>query len=275
MSSIEKTEAVVLKSMPYRETSKIVTFYTRRFGRLSTIVKGARRSTNRYGSSLEPMAHDMIVVYKKEGRELQTLAACDLLRPFRRLYEDLENMSAGMAMIELISVLAREEDENVPLFSLLRDSLAAVDSETKNTSSVLYWFEVRLAKILGFQPIFGRCATCGKPLPGNDEAGGLIRFHLEKGGPVCELCSREPGESVPLEPRLLRALDRLSQLSGPLEAAAAELDPEMGERIREFIWKYLRYHVQGLRPLKSERVFSRIRGAPKDLLPVLPASGRR
>ena len=258
MSTIEKTEAVVLRTMPYRETSKIVTFYTARFGRLATIVKGARRPKNKYGASLELMAHDMIVVYRKEGRDLQTLAECDLIRSYPRLHDDLEKMSAGMAIIELISLLTREEEENAPLFSLLTGSLAAVDAATKNPAGVFYWYEVRLAGILGFQPGFGRCATCGKSLPGSDEGHDPVRFDLEKGGPACKSCSPEAGQTVLLERGVLRALERLSGIPTAMEASGMEFDAATSEQIGEFMGIYLRYHVHGLRPLKSDKVFSRI-----------------
>jgi DNA repair protein RecO (recombination protein O) len=273
MSTIEKTEAVVLRSMPYRETSKIVTFYTRRFGRLSTIVKGARRRTSKFGSSLELMAHDLIVVYRKEGRELQTLSECDLLHSYRGLHEDLEKMSAGMAMIELISLLAREEEENAPLFSLLTDSLAAVDGATKNPSHVFYWYEVRIAKILGFQPAFGHCAVCGRSLPENEAADDPIRFDLGRGGPVCRSCTPEPGHTLLVDGALLRALDGVSRAPAPQDAAAMEFDQGMRERIREFMGTYLRTHVHGLRPLKSDKVFSRILDRTETTLPHSPALG--
>ncbi len=273
MSTIEKTEAIVLRTIPYRETSKIVTFYTRRFGRLATIVKGARRPKSKYGSSLEVMAHDLIVVYKKEGRELQTLTECDLIHSYPRLYDDLEKMSAGMAMIELISLLTREEEENVPLFSLLTGSLAAVNGATKNPAGVFYWYEVSLARVLGFQPTFGRCTTCGKSLPGSDEDLDPVRFHLEKGGPVCDTCSPEPGQTILLGAEVLRALDRLSGVSTGVDASVMEFDPATSEQIRDFMGIYLRYHVHGLRPLKSDKVFSRILDRSKNVLPGLPAAG--
>lgn len=268
MSTIEKTEAVVLKSIPFRESSKIVTFYTRRFGRLSAMVKGARRSPGRFGSSLEPMSHDVIVVYKKEGREIQTLSQCDLVRPFRRLSEDLESMSAGMSMIELVWMVTREEEENPALFSLLTESLSAANDATKNALTVFYWYEVRLAALLGFQPAFDRCAGCGKALAPEDETRGLIRFHLGRGGPVCASCSPQPGQILNLTRPVLSALHELSQAASPQDAGSLNLDASLRDGIRDFIWKYLQYHVQDLRPLRTERVFSRI------LEPASPGAGR-
>ena len=63
---IAKTEAVVLRSMKYRETSRIVSFYTKQFGKISGIVKGARSPKNAFGSALQPMSHVSLVLYKKD-----------------------------------------------------------------------------------------------------------------------------------------------------------------------------------------------------------------
>ncbi|HEV8538897.1 MAG TPA: DNA repair protein RecO, partial [Bacteroidota bacterium] len=101
MSQIVTTEAIVLKSMKYRETSRIVTFYTRSFGKIPGIVKGARQAKSKYGTSLQPMSYVSLVFYRKEGREIQTVSQCDLMKSFRHLAEDMEKMAVGMAMIEL------------------------------------------------------------------------------------------------------------------------------------------------------------------------------
>ena len=68
---IVKTDAIVLKSMRFRETSKIVTFYTRRYGKIAAVAKGARETKNKFGAALEPMTGVNLVFYKKEQRDLQ------------------------------------------------------------------------------------------------------------------------------------------------------------------------------------------------------------
>ena len=90
MSDIITSEAVVLRSMKYRETSKIVTFYTKEAGKISGIVKGARQSKNKYGSTLEPMSYVSLVFYQNEKRDLQMVSSCDWVKTFRYLMEDID-----------------------------------------------------------------------------------------------------------------------------------------------------------------------------------------
>jgi DNA repair protein RecO (recombination protein O) len=77
---ITKTEAVVLKSMNYRDSSKIVTFYTRGFGKVKCIAKGARQMKSKFGAGLEPITNVSLVLYKKEHRELQLVSQCDAIK---------------------------------------------------------------------------------------------------------------------------------------------------------------------------------------------------
>ena len=78
---IESTDAIVLRAIKYGDTSKIVTLYTRRFGKVAVIAKGARSAKSKFGSALEPMSLIQAVFYRKENREVQLLSQADLLHP--------------------------------------------------------------------------------------------------------------------------------------------------------------------------------------------------
>ena len=75
---IIRTEAIVLRTMKYRETSRIATLYTKERGKVSVIAKGARDGKSRMGGALQPMNHVVALVYMKESRDLQLLTQCDL-----------------------------------------------------------------------------------------------------------------------------------------------------------------------------------------------------
>jgi len=253
MSEILKTEAIVLKSLNYGETSKIVTFYTREVGRLSGIVKGARRPKNKFGASLEPMSQVSLVVYSKERREIQTVAECDLLKSFYRISDDLEKMAAGLAMIELVNTVAHEQEQNTSLYELLLDSLSVLSRATKNYQNLLYKFEIGLAFALGFGFSFTNCMSCGLT---RDLDSGMIEFQLEKGGRLCPKCGGAAGHKVKLPRHVVGMLEFLlsqSDLSGVFNLSMRKRDEES---VQNFLWTYLQFHVSGLRPLKSREVFS-------------------
>lgn len=47
------TQAVVLRSVDYGDSDKIVTLFTSGYGKISAIAKGAKRSMKRFGGTLE------------------------------------------------------------------------------------------------------------------------------------------------------------------------------------------------------------------------------
>jgi DNA repair protein RecO (recombination protein O) len=257
MSTIVKTEAIVLRSIDFKESSKIVTFYTRQFGKIAGMVKGARQPKNKYGSSLEPMSYVALVIYKKEGRDVQTISHCDLIKPFRKLYEDLDKMSVGMAMIELVNIVAHEQEQNVELFTLLQRSLSVLNTATRSPQILLYYFEIQLARALGFEPSFVHCVSCKKELKEVVD-GCLYKIHLEKGGLICTKCSAISGHTDTLPADILKIF-RLIVSSNDLELVLSiDLSEQIENIIQSFLWTYLQYHVSGLRSLKSDRVFSKM-----------------
>src|SRR2546429_204258 len=69
------TSAVVLRTYPYSETSKIVRLATRDLGVQSAIAKGVLRPKSRFAAGLELLSEGVAQLYHRETRELQTLAA--------------------------------------------------------------------------------------------------------------------------------------------------------------------------------------------------------
>jgi DNA repair protein RecO (recombination protein O) len=259
-----KTEAVILKTMKYRETSKIVTFYTKEYGKLNGIAKGARTVKNKFGSALEPMTYSMLVLYKKEHRDLHLISQCDALDSFKTLTEDLDRMTIAFAVIELINQVTHQEERNYPLFALLGETLSALNSSQKNYSSYFHSFRLRLASLFGYAPNFEVCGECGEPLSiGNGE--NQFAFQVARGAVLCNRCCMPIDSSmnvgvqnsavITLSPQVVQILRRL--LNAQITSLGIlEFDNQAGNQIDELLRLYLRYHFEGLKPLKSTEIFN-------------------
>jgi DNA repair protein RecO (recombination protein O) len=245
------TDAVVLRTMKYRDTSRIATLYTRVSGKISVIAKGARDRKSRLGASLQPMNHVTAVYYRKESRELQLLTQCDLVRTHRGLTEDLERMAVGLAAVELVDAVTPAEEENVRLFDLLVSTLAAAGSATKNAGNALYYFEMQLLENLGFRPDFQRCYSCSALI--GDSLSGL---HMSYNGILCASCAGKGLGFEALSAPAVRVLQRLQEMEGPEAVTRVVLSPQVKGEVAGVLRRFLLGHVEGLRTLKSEAVFS-------------------
>jgi DNA repair protein RecO (recombination protein O) len=255
---LTKTEAIVIKSMKYGDTSKIVTFYTRQFGKLKGIAKGARRSDNKFGASLEPLSDVTLVIYKKAHRDLYLISQCDSIKSFGKIHDSIEKILVGLSVLELVDQLAHEEEENAALFSLLLETLSALNGSSKNFQSLGRSFQIRLASLLGYAPNLDVCSVCGKSVMDVEQSSG-VGFLLMSGAVICSSCGRAGRAkrvvghttlSAPAHRILQRFLT--SRMDNVTKLAYSD---SIGNELDETLRLYLRYHFDNMRDLKSPQIF--------------------
>ena len=80
------TPAFVLRTRPYGESDRIVTFITEQHGKLTGIAKGAKNSRRRFAGTLEPFVHVRVVFRQRPTSDLAFLLRCELLGALRALH---------------------------------------------------------------------------------------------------------------------------------------------------------------------------------------------
>src|SRR5580692_2482385 len=93
-----ETEAIILKTFPLGEADRLVSFLGRTSGRMRGVAAGARRIKNRYGSTLELLAHAQIWYVERETRDLVRIQQADLLESFNKSQSDYA-LSTGLALV--------------------------------------------------------------------------------------------------------------------------------------------------------------------------------
>ena len=148
--AIIKTESIVLKCTNYRETSKIVTFYTRSHGKLRGIAKGVRSSRSRWGGALQSMAYLNLFVYFKENKDLHLISNAEHVDLYKSIFSDYDKMQVGFRLIELVDRTTAEHQQNTEVFELLMNTFKNLEIATKNYINLLFYFEFKLCDLLGF-----------------------------------------------------------------------------------------------------------------------------
>lgn len=145
-----KTEAIVLKCINYRDRSKIVTLYTKSNGKLKAVAKGVRDVKTRWGGVLQPMAVLNTLIYYNENRTLHLVSGAEYSASFRGIYENADKMNTGFRIIELADKTTVDNHEIPGMFDLIVESLRMLNDATKNFVNLLFNFEFKAAKLLGF-----------------------------------------------------------------------------------------------------------------------------
>lgn len=150
---IVTTEAIVLRARKQGETSKIVTLYTREFGKLNVIAKGAREMKSKFGGALEMFAHSTVVIYKREKQDaLNLLSKAETVDSNAGIVRSLKKMEAAMAVVELMLHAMHDEEANTALFDLLAGTFRNIARSEEITAQLLQLrFYLRFAKEMGFE----------------------------------------------------------------------------------------------------------------------------
>lgn len=248
---LQKTDGVILRSIPLGETSKILTIYSKDFGKVSVIAKGARSARSRYGGTLETLNHISIIFYYKENRDLHSLSQAEIIDSYLVIKEDLHRTALAMAICELINQLEVGQEANPLLFRLLLSAFKTLDDTERQPVNIFRAFQIHVFDLMGFRPGFFHCTGCGKKIE------TTCSFDLMAGGLTCDECRAESQTSMVLYRetiQMLRALQKthISKLQSSEESSSAV------QQVDEFVRVYLRYHVDGIRDLKALRFYGEI-----------------
>ncbi len=203
---IRKTEAIVLRSRDWSKSSRIVTFYTHLFGKVTGIAKGAKRPKNKFGSSLELFTALTLIFYEKEGRGLQIISDCVLKESFQEIRENLPGMAYASYLAELVDKGVRGKEEAAGLFQLLFTAFRLLKKGV-DPPLVARTFELHLLRILGYRPHLADCVSCRQKAAGNG-----LKFSPERGGVLCFRCGDNRKETIPISSGILPLMQQLSRM---------------------------------------------------------------
>ena len=230
MTSI-RTEALILRSIDFGESDRILHLLVPEIGRLSAIAKGARRSVRRFSGTLDLFNHVKIQVDIRRPNSLARLDQANLIDPFIAMRSDTARFALGCYLLELFDRLAPERGTRADMQRLFSFALGALRVVAERTPDLRLrtLIELRALDALGLRPELSLCVRCGSTPTGRSAVG----FHVADGGVVCDPCCAQIDGISRVHPGTLRALeqglrldfDRLDRLvmSGSLLAEAHQL----------------------------------------------------
>jgi DNA repair protein RecO (recombination protein O) len=247
---IVKTEAIVFKTINYSESSVIATIFTRSHGVVSVIAKGARKPRSKFSAYLVPGQILEVLFYWKPTRNIQTLSDASYLKKLDQFRSNLEKMALIMTTVELTSQLLHENEVNESLFELISTFFTWVHDQHSVSRAMFPYIQLRVLDKVGIG------LQVEEGLETNLPSKGYI--NIETGS----LSNHQEGEqSQPLsENQFQFVIESLTRKN----SAIFEKKFKNGElsQLIEYLDRYIRYHVEGVRPRKSDSIFEKILNSP-------------
>lgn len=232
--AINKSRGIPVKITEYSETSLIVSFFTREFGLVRTIYKGARRKAKVYESTLDLLVPGELSYYERKSG-LNILKNFSPKGNYTGLHNNVDRYRAAMACLEFVRA-AIVENEPVPgLFDAFSEALDAC-ADGDHVWNGVYAFIMAGLLQTGFSPSLDSCASCeGREFPHGRSARIPVSF--EEGGALCMKCATKKKAGIWLTSEGAGILLRLLH-TGPAEAARHELKPVFAREVKAFLRRY-------------------------------------
>ncbi len=241
---IESSEAVVLHTRRYGETSKILEVFGKTSGKISLIAKGARKAKSKFGATLNPGARIDINYYYKKTRSLHLLSSSELVKPYRSIYEDFDNLTAAYCILEAVLYTQQTDEVNEDLYELVVESLELIDGETDGGGfSVLFAFMLRFVAILGFAIDLSIRFPSGKE---------FAYFSLESGILIKD--DKEAKDFFKISSDAYLTLQEIFSSSAK-EFARMKINKNLISEIHNFFVNYLSYHLDKRIVFKSMKLW--------------------
>lgn len=148
-----KTRSIVLHSIKYGESKMIVDLFTQQHGRVSFIVSIPKTSKAKVKKQFfQPLSILEIEFDFRMNVPLQRLKDVRLAVPFSSIPFDPFKLSIGMFVAEFLLYSTKSEQENLPLYTYMENSIAWLDGAEGTIANFHLIFMMQLSRFLGFFP---------------------------------------------------------------------------------------------------------------------------
>ena len=248
-----QSEALILRSVEFGESDRILHLLLPDQGRLTVIAKGARRSVKRFPGTLDLFNHLKVQIEGHRRSSMARLTQARLLGVFPALRADPLRFALGCYLLEILDRLAPEggvRREMRRLFAFVMSALGWLDARPPDLAQRTI-LEMRLLDALGVRPELRACVRCKREVAGEGELG----FHVAEGGPLCSSCGLPQDSPIGVHLGTLRALEQGLRLDLNVIDRLV-LGPLALEEARRIVTRFQHFHV-GVN-LQSERFLDRL-----------------
>ena len=192
--STEKAEAIVIRQADFSESSRVVTFFSKEFGKFSALAKGAKRLKGPFDAALDLLSTCRIVFIRKSSGTLSLLTQASLESRFSPVSGSLNSLYGGYYVADLLCSLTEDEDRDPDIYSLAHTALKELSDPEADSAASIIQFEIGLLRQAGLFPNLSECSVCGQSVTSEKKYAHWV----SQGGLLCSDCRRQEyaGKSI-------------------------------------------------------------------------------
>lgn len=245
MTSIIKSSGIILKKKKLRETSKIITVFTKDLGKLNLVAKGVRSSKSKLSAILEPINYIDFIYYSKEERDFQYLSGADFINEFKNIKNNFTKLQYSFASLEIIDFFIHPNQPHPDSFELLVNVLELFNNTEISELLIFDLFLFQILRLNGYPVYSHNCPVCNL---------NLITFNTvyfsKSHGVICEKCREKVYFPVRIDDELRKFIE-LSCSDAQNEIFNSKLSDIKLKQLLNLYLEFLKNHINEFKGLNS------------------------
>ena len=194
-----KVEAVVLKTDDFGDANRVVTLFTKEFGKLEANAYGCRRARSPLSGALQMFNH--ISAEVSRSPKVDNIREADIINFYDALTADLERLAYASLLFEIVNRMTFPRQQELETFNLLIKALPVLSKRNPRVAALIG--ACQFMETSGVQLNFNRCVHCGREIEGD------AAISLFDGGAVCLECVDTAQDVRPYPEALRRTFDMM------------------------------------------------------------------
>lgn len=240
---ITHTQAIILRSVDYQESSKILTVLSKEHGKIALIARGVKKPKSKLSGLVDIGAILDVVYYYKSTRGVQSLTEASLAYSTPNFRIDVEKTSLLYSVLELISQVVHENEVNETVFSFLFTFIKWLGEEKEPKASIFCYVQIRTAELCGFSLHHNDCDF-------NQE----VYFNITDGTVSNSIESELSYKLTVLQAQFLKeSIPSKSRRVFQVGLKGLEL-----KQLIHHLDVYFKYHIEGFKERRSDSIFEQM-----------------
>lgn len=173
---IKEVEGIIVREIPYGETSKIIHVYTIE-GIISIMCKGAKSLKSPFRATTLKFTYGKFNIYYKENK-LSTLSSVDIINPLSKIKNDIVLLSYLNYLTELTTQVLKQTTDN--LYEEFINAILKIELGL-DPLVIANILEIKYLDNLGVGLNLDSCVSCGSKV-------NIITIDGDRGGYICSNC---------------------------------------------------------------------------------------
>ncbi len=182
-----RVEGIVLSQMDYKENAVLLQVFTKEYGKISFVVRGARKIVSKQQGSILPFSKGEFLFDYVDGKTMFTLKQVKTIKMHKKFLQNFDASTGASMVCEVIQSITNQSfdlHEVELLYSMLDESLDMLE-EGKHVGLLTSIFLARVLEVLGFGVVVDGCCLCGNTQ--------IASISMKDGGFLCLTCMKQEG----------------------------------------------------------------------------------